>query len=331
MDNSTKIETVVAYALAQVGKPYSFSAQPPASWDCTKLTAAAWGQVGVKLTAYSYVQAQEVRKLTDVSPNNNGSLQVGDLLFFFKNGTHHASMYIGNNQIVEASSPATGVRITSVWNSWNVNNFSWAGRPHGIGPYNGTGIKNPGNDNPGTEEEDKNVLSVSKTRKVKPTALSSSLVAGTPQTGRFAVMNLANESIFLITDSDKLSPPPELFIKARTIVPGDQYEINKDIDSATGTYEIIIESDFIQSKEQAEAVLKLISRSISNTIKNINVQIFGNPLVQLGDIVKFNFFTNKIESSNDDFYIVSKIQQDFNNGLTTTLSIRPLVQSISVV
>ena len=331
MDNNTKIETAVSYALAQVGKPYSFSAQPPTSWDCTKLTAAAWGQVGIRLTAYSYVQAQEVRKLTDVSPNNNGSLQPGDLLFFFKNGTHHASMYIGNNQIVEASSPATGVRITSVWNSWNVTNFSWAGRPHGIQPYNGTGIKNPGNQNPGTEEEEKNVLSVSKTRKVKPTALAKSLVAGTPQSGRFAVMNLASESIFLITDSDKLSPAPELFIKARAIVPGDQYEINRDISSATGSYEIILESEFIQSKEQAEAVLKLISRSISNPIKSINVEIFGNPLVQLGDVVKFNFFTSKIQSGQNDFYIVSRIQHEFSDGLNTTLSLRPLTKSVSVV
>jgi hypothetical protein len=38
-------------------------------------------------------------------------------------------MYIGGGQIVEAASPQSGVRITSVWNSWNVAHFSWAGRP----------------------------------------------------------------------------------------------------------------------------------------------------------------------------------------------------------
>ena len=116
---------MVSYALAQVGKPYSFAAQPPNSWDCTKLTAAAWAQVGVRLTPYSYVQAQEVQR---ISPDE---LQPGDLLFFFKNGAHHASMYIGGGMIVEASSPSTGVRVTDVWNSWNVAHFSWAGRPYG--------------------------------------------------------------------------------------------------------------------------------------------------------------------------------------------------------
>lgn len=123
--SSDRAAIVVAYALAQVGKPYSFAAQPPNSWDCTKLTAAAWAQVGVRLTPYSYVQAQEVRR---ISPDE---LQPGDLLFFFKNGAHHASMYIGGGMIVEASSPSTGVRVTTVWNSWNVAHFSWAGRPYG--------------------------------------------------------------------------------------------------------------------------------------------------------------------------------------------------------
>lgn len=123
--SSDRAAIVVSYALAQVGKPYSFAAQPPSSWDCTKLTAAAWAQVGVQLTPYSYVQAQEVRR---ISPDE---LQPGDLLFFFENGAHHASMYIGGGMIVEASSPSTGVRVTDVWNSWNVTHFSWAGRPYG--------------------------------------------------------------------------------------------------------------------------------------------------------------------------------------------------------
>lgn len=123
--SSDRAAIVVSYALAQVGKPYSFAAQPPNSWDCTKLTAAAWAQVGVRLTPYSYVQAQEVRR---ISPDE---LQPGDLLFFFENGAHHASMYIGGGMIVEASSPSSGVRVTTVWNSWNVTHFSWAGRPFG--------------------------------------------------------------------------------------------------------------------------------------------------------------------------------------------------------
>ena len=112
------------YALAQVGKPYSYSARPPSSWDCSKLTAWAWRQAGVSLTAYSYAQAGQVRRIS------TSQLRPGDLLFYF-NGAHHVSMYIGGGQIVEAASPSSGVKISALWNGWNRSHFSFAGRPLG--------------------------------------------------------------------------------------------------------------------------------------------------------------------------------------------------------
>ena len=114
----------VNYALSQVGKPYSYNAQPPYSWDCSKLTAAAWGRAGVSLTPYSFTQATEVRRIS------TSDLRPGDLLFYFNNA-HHVAMYIGNGQLVEAASPALGVQVTNAWNSWSSAHFSFAGRPLG--------------------------------------------------------------------------------------------------------------------------------------------------------------------------------------------------------
>jgi cell wall-associated NlpC family hydrolase len=62
-----------------------------------------------------------------ISPDD---VQPGDILFYFNNA-HHVAMYIGGGQIVEASSPRTGVRVTDVWNSWSASHFSFAGRPLG--------------------------------------------------------------------------------------------------------------------------------------------------------------------------------------------------------
>jgi len=114
----------VRYALAQVGDPYSYSAHPPTSWDCSKLTAAAWGAAGVSLTAVSYAQAGEVRRIP------TSELRPGDLLFYF-NGAHHVAMYIGGGKLVEAASPDHGVWVTDLWNSWSSAHFSFAGRPAG--------------------------------------------------------------------------------------------------------------------------------------------------------------------------------------------------------
>jgi cell wall-associated NlpC family hydrolase len=114
----------VRYALTQVGKPYSYSASPPNSWDCSKLTAAAWAAAGVSLTPVSYAQANEVRRIP------RDQLRPGDLLFYF-NGAHHVAMYIGGGKIVEAASPEHGVWVTNAWNSWSTAHFSFAGRPVG--------------------------------------------------------------------------------------------------------------------------------------------------------------------------------------------------------
>ena len=121
---SDQAAIAVAAALAQVGEPYTYDAHPPDTWDCSKLTAWAWGQAGVSLTAYSYDQANEVRHIS------TDQLQPGDLLFYFNNA-HHVAMYIGGGQIVEAASPSVGVHVTDAWNSWSSSHFSYAGRPVG--------------------------------------------------------------------------------------------------------------------------------------------------------------------------------------------------------
>ena len=122
--SSSRAMIAVNYALSQVGKPYSFNAQPPYSWDCSKLTAAAWGHAGVSLTPLSWSQANEVRRIS------TSELQPGDLLFYF-NGAHHVAMYIGGGMLVEAASPSLGVQVTNAWNGWSSSHFSFAGRPLG--------------------------------------------------------------------------------------------------------------------------------------------------------------------------------------------------------
>jgi cell wall-associated NlpC family hydrolase len=118
----SRTAVALRYALSQVGKPYSFSASPPSSWDCSKLTAAAWGQAGVGLTPLSFVQWNQVRRIP-VS-----QIQPGDLVFYFRYGAHHVAMYIGNGKMVSASNPGVGVEITNFLGPWWDSRFSGVGR-----------------------------------------------------------------------------------------------------------------------------------------------------------------------------------------------------------
>jgi cell wall-associated NlpC family hydrolase len=119
---SSRAQAAVRYALAQVGEPYSFSARPPNSWDCSKLTAAAWAQSGVGLTALSYTQWDQTKRVP-VS-----EIQPGDLVFYFGTDVHHVAIYVGNGKMVSASNPSDGVEITNFLGPWYGERFSGVGR-----------------------------------------------------------------------------------------------------------------------------------------------------------------------------------------------------------
>lgn len=118
----SRAQVAIQYALAQVGDPYSYSANPPTSWDCSKLTTAAWAQAGVGLTAISYAQFDQTQRIpvSDIQP--------GDLVFYFGSGAHHVGMYIGGGKMVHAANPSDGVEITDFLGPWYGDRSSGVGR-----------------------------------------------------------------------------------------------------------------------------------------------------------------------------------------------------------
>jgi cell wall-associated NlpC family hydrolase len=118
----SRAQAAVQYALSQVGEPYSYSANPPDSWDCSKLTSAAWATAGVGLTPLSYTQWDQTRRVP-VS-----EIQPGDLVFYFGSGAHHVAIYVGNGKMVSASNPNDGVEIIDFLGPWYGERFSGVGR-----------------------------------------------------------------------------------------------------------------------------------------------------------------------------------------------------------
>ncbi|WP_328315629.1 C40 family peptidase [Streptomyces sp. NBC_00388] len=93
----------VAFAMAQIGKPYVWGAVGPSSYDCSGLTSAAWAAAGHPVPRTSQAQWQG---LTRVSL---ASARPGDLIIYY-NATH-VGMYIGGGQVVHA--PRPGRTITT--------------------------------------------------------------------------------------------------------------------------------------------------------------------------------------------------------------------------
>jgi cell wall-associated NlpC family hydrolase len=103
----------VAYAMAQLGKPYVWGAAGPDSFDCSGLTMSAYAHAGVALprTSRSQWYAGPHVGLVDLSP--------GDLLFFADNLSnpstiHHVGIYAGRGLMVEAPYSGAGVRLSSI-------------------------------------------------------------------------------------------------------------------------------------------------------------------------------------------------------------------------
>ena len=114
---------VVAFALAQLDKPYVFGAAGPDSFDCSGLTMAAWAQAGVQLPHYAASQA------TAGTATNRAALVPGDLVFVAgDDGTlaapAHVGIYLGENLVLNAADPHDGIRVQTF------DNFVTAG--HGL-------------------------------------------------------------------------------------------------------------------------------------------------------------------------------------------------------
>jgi hypothetical protein len=65
-------------------------------------------------------------------------------------------------------------------------------------------------------------------------------------------------------------------------------------------------------------MLKVISMGIEGFSKTVALNIFGNPLIQVGDIVTFTYSLNGISSQR---YVVSTVNHSFDQGLSTRITI----------
>jgi len=101
----------IAYARAQLGKPYCYAGTGPSCFDCSGLTMRAWGAAGVSMPHYSGAQYSAFPHV----PLN--AMQPGDLVFWGPGGSDHVALYIGGGQIITAPHTGDVVKIQAIWGS----------------------------------------------------------------------------------------------------------------------------------------------------------------------------------------------------------------------
>lgn len=101
---------VCQYAKEFIGNPYVWGGTSlTKGTDCSGFVMRVFQKYGVKLPRNSRAQANcgTTIKVSEAKP--------GDLIFYAKGKTiNHVAIYIGNGQVVHASSPKTGIKISNV-------------------------------------------------------------------------------------------------------------------------------------------------------------------------------------------------------------------------
>ncbi|MCK1816126.1 NlpC/P60 family protein [Streptomyces sp. XM4011] len=104
---ATKAQAAIAFAEAQIGKPYVWGATGPNSYDCSGLTQAAWREAGVQIPRVTWDQVNIGTKVA------KSDLQPGDLVFFYSD-ISHVGLYIGGGQMIHAPKPGDVVKVESI-------------------------------------------------------------------------------------------------------------------------------------------------------------------------------------------------------------------------
>jgi cell wall-associated NlpC family hydrolase len=117
----TQADTAVAFAYAQLGKPYVYGATGPSSYDCSGLVQAAWAAAGVSIPRTTFEQWDSLPHIP-VS-----EMKPGDLIIL--DGEGHVAMYVGGGYMIDA--PHTGAVVERVaYNEpWYVDNMDGVLQP----------------------------------------------------------------------------------------------------------------------------------------------------------------------------------------------------------
>ncbi|WP_031518859.1 C40 family peptidase [Streptomyces sp. NRRL F-5123] len=104
--SASKVDKLISFLKAQIGKPYVYGATGPSSYDCSGLTQTAYATVGISLPRTSQEQS------TVGTPVSLNSLRAGDLLFWGGEGSaYHVGVYIGDGKYLDAANPSSPVGI----------------------------------------------------------------------------------------------------------------------------------------------------------------------------------------------------------------------------
>jgi len=114
------------------------------------------------------------------------------------------------------------------------------------------------------------------------------------------------------------------YIIGNTLSPSGQLEYSTDESNTYTTKEpVIFESKWLQNLADVKSLAEWIKTNVVNKGKVVNMSVFGNPLISVGDIIKI-YYTYQGFSGEEKF-IVTNINHSYQEGLETNITCRLIV------
>lgn len=104
---SARSSAVMAFAVAQIGRPYVWGGTGPDGFDCSGLVMRAWQAAGRSIPRTSEEQWAELPHVPI------SQIRPGDLIVYFHDASHVA-LYVGDGAIIQAPHPGGQVELSAV-------------------------------------------------------------------------------------------------------------------------------------------------------------------------------------------------------------------------
>jgi hypothetical protein len=161
--------------------------------------------------------------------------------------------------------------------------------------------------------------------KVSEYDVSYSTILNTGHSGKFAIANNSNYLVYIQKESDAATSVSTKFTiwTNEAVVPSDPELVEKIIDPTNASEVVQLDSKWIQSKAAAQKLMKLIELAMDGFSKDVSLVMFGNPLLQLGDVVTLSYSLNGISLQK---YVVTGMTHQFDTGLETSIRLNRIPQ-----
>ena len=133
--------------------------------------------------------------------------------------------------------------------------------------------------------------------------------------------------IFVINNASSFIPlsvgnEQQFFVLGNYVDNGSQHEYTEPVSESTPLEPATFQSMWIQSESDAKALYGWIKNQWSRQQQSVNMEIFGNPAIEVGDIITINYPKNDLDGTKK--FLVTNVNTSFDEGVSTSITARSI-------